>query len=167
MVELTNRERLQPSLLDRLTDHYPNKNQESREERVLSLSQVRQAVERDLAWLLNCGSLESVEDLDGYPEVIKSVVNFGIRDLAGATVSGTDIGSLERHLRDVILHFEPRILANSLRVTVKADAETMHRNAMVFQIEGKLWAQPLPLRLFWNTEVDFETGDFHVTEARG
>ena len=33
----------------------------------------------------------------------------------------------------------------------------MNHNAMLFDIEAELWAQPLPLRLFLRTEIDLET----------
>ena len=51
--------RLQPSLLDRLTDDEPHKSVESNDKRVLNKSQLRQCVLRDLAWLLNTSNTES------------------------------------------------------------------------------------------------------------
>ncbi len=48
MAELTPQERLQPSLLDRLTDDRPQETRESRERRVLSMRQLRASVMRDL-----------------------------------------------------------------------------------------------------------------------
>ena len=56
-------DRLQPALLDRLTDDEPGKKQEPREARVLSKSRMRQSVLRDLAWLFNATRLEAVTDL--------------------------------------------------------------------------------------------------------
>ena len=53
MAELTQKERLQPSLLDRLTDDEPPTQQESREKRVLSMHKLRLFVLRDISWLLN------------------------------------------------------------------------------------------------------------------
>ena len=53
MAELAPRERLQPSLLDRLSDDEPDNAVEPRERRVLSLRTLREGVLRDLAWLLN------------------------------------------------------------------------------------------------------------------
>ena len=44
MAELTSKERLQPSLLDRLTDDEPDKTQESRDQRVLSANRLRECV---------------------------------------------------------------------------------------------------------------------------
>src|ERR1700722_20338983 len=67
MAELTHRERLQPSLLDRLTDESPESAAESRDRRVLSLQRLREVVRRDLSWLLNCVHMEASQDLSGLP----------------------------------------------------------------------------------------------------
>ena len=53
MAELTPLERLQPALLDRLSDDAPDKTQETREARLITRQKLRAAVIRDLAWLLN------------------------------------------------------------------------------------------------------------------
>jgi len=165
MAELTPQERLQPSLLDRLTDNAPDTGTESRDLRVLSMRRLRQAVLRDLGWLLNTGHLETTEDLDEYPQVRDSVLNYGMPDIAGLTVSGADTTALERSVRDTVTTFEPRILPNSLTVSVERDVSGMGRNSMVFTIEGQLWAEPTPMLLYLKTEVDLETGDVAVTDA--
>ena len=43
----------------------------------------------------------------------------------------------------------------------------MNHNAMIFDIEAELWAQPLPLRLFLRTEIDLENGGVSVTDMGG
>lgn len=165
MAELMPKERLQPSLLDRLTDNDPEARQEAREKRVLSMNKLRESVLRDLGWLLNSGNLASVEDLDAYPLVKESVLNYGMPDLAGVTASGVDRGALERAVRQAIWDFEPRILRNSVKVRAVVNKDQMNRNALAFEIEGELWAQPVPLRLFLRTEVDLESGTFSVSES--
>lgn len=160
MAELTQKERLQPSLLDRLADDAPDRKVESREQRVLSFSRLRQSVIRDLQWLLNAGCLETSQDLSRWPQVRQSVLNFGIPDFTGSTAGNTDCASLERILRQAILDFEPRILKPSLKVRAKATGE---HNTIVFEIEGELWAQPLPERLHLKTILDLELGSFEVT----
>ena len=167
MAELTLNERLQPSLIDRLRDDEPDKNVESRAQRVLSINRLRRSVQRDLGWLLNCGNLEVTEDLGNFPEVAKSVLNFGVPDLTGSTTSSVDVKYLERQLRTAILNFEPRLLADALKVTAEIDQQKMSRNAMSFLIQGQLWAQPLPVNLFLSTELDFETGSASLAEAKG
>lgn len=167
MAELGLRERLQPSLLDRLTDHEPEKRQESREQRAFSLSRLRESVLRDLAWLLNTTNLAAAQDLTDYPEVAASVLNFGIPELSGFSVAGTDQATLERTLRQAILDFEPRILRPSLSVHLEVNESQMSHNAMTFLIEGDLWAHPVPLRLFLKTEIDLDIGDVKVTGYAG
>ncbi len=166
MPELTTRERLQPSLLDRLTDETPGKKGgESRQQRVLSLRRLRDCVIRDLTWLLNAGSLSTVEDLSYYPLVESSVLNFGIPDLTGTTASGVDEHEVERLVRQAIMRFEPRILPNTVKVRAIVSRQTAEHNAMAFEIAGELWAEPMPERLFLKTLVDLETGGYSVTES--
>jgi type VI secretion system protein ImpF len=167
LAELSVKERLQPSLLDRLTDHEPGKSQENREQRVFSLTRLREAVLRDLTWLLNTTNLEAGQDLEPFPEVARSVLNYGIPDLSGITVSGTDIPGLERALRQAISEFEPRILRDGLRVRLEINETQMSHNAMTFLIEGELWSEPVPLRLYLKSEIDLDTGEATVSGYAG
>lgn len=156
---------MQPSLLDRLTDDAPEAREESRDKRVLGLSQLRQSVLRDVAWLLNTVHLEASQDLTDFPQVASSTVNYGIPDLAGSSAVGRNTLALERAVRQAVIDFEPRILPDTLRVTVRIEPEQMSRHAMSFIIEGQLWAQPVPLSLYLKTELDLETGSVTVAES--
>ncbi len=118
MAELTPQERLQPSLLDRLTDLEPDKKVEARDRRVLSVRRLRESVLRDLAWLLNTGHLETVQSLEAYPAVAASVVNYGVPDFSGLVAAAMDSALLEKSVQKAIVDFEPRIARKSLRVTV-------------------------------------------------
>ena len=165
MPELTPQERLQPSLLDRLTDEEPERKTESRDRRVLSLDRLRESVIRDLGWLLNACHLEAVQKLDEFPEVKRSTLNYGMVDLTGIPASGVDVKLVEKMIRDTVLIFEPRILERTLVVKVEVDRERMSHKAIIFRIEGELWAQPLPLQLYLKTEVDLELGNISVAET--
>jgi type VI secretion system protein ImpF len=165
MAELTPQERLQPSLLDRLTDDEPDQSQESREKRVLSMSRLRECVLRDLAWLFNASRPLSPDDLERYPFVACSVVNFGIPPLAGMTVRILDLNMLENLLRQSVIDFEPRILRNTVRVRANLTAAQVSHNSLTFEIEGELWGQPLPQQLYLKTEIDLESGQVKVEEG--
>lgn len=166
MADLIPRERLQPSLLDRLTDEEPQKQVESRERRMLSVEKLREGVLRDMSWLLNTTNLSAAESLEDHPEIAASVLNYGIPDLTGLTSSSIDVPALERLLRQAILQFEPRIAKRSLQVSVVVNENKLSHNALAFNIQGDLWAHPLPLHLVLRTEVDLECGDFVVTEEQ-
>ncbi|WP_137937485.1 type VI secretion system baseplate subunit TssE [Chitinivorax sp. B] len=167
MAELTAQERLQPSLLDRLTDDDVENTQEPREKRVLSMRALRVAVLRDLHWLLNTVCLNTVQSLAEYPNAASSVINFGMQDLSGRTHSGLDLPELERSLRQAIWDYEPRIVRNTVRVRAVAEEKSRGSNQLIFEIEGELWGQPLPERLYLKTAVDLETGEKQVLDGMG
>lgn len=166
MAELTPRERLQPSLLDRLTDDDPSRRVEPRERRVLSPGQLRESVRRDLTWLFNTTRLAAASPaVEGSPLAARSVLNYGLPDLAGRTASGVDLGALEQLLREAIWDFEPRLERSSVKVRGLLDDREMSHNAVSFAIEAELWAHPVPLRLLLRTEIDLEDGHILVRDA--
>lgn len=156
MAELIPTERLQPCLLDRLTDDEPQVAMESRSQRVVSPQRYRRGVFRDLEWLFNAAAHPAEAGVVGFeiadwPEVARSVLNFGTRQLGGATAP--DLIELERHLTEVIRIFEPRVIARSIKVSAQRE-----RNVITFELVGELWANPIPEGLYVRTVVDVETG---------
>ncbi|MDB5949990.1 MAG: tssE [Massilia sp.] len=164
MAELAPRERLQPSLLDRLSDDEPDSAVESRERRVLSLRVLREGVLRDLAWLLNSTNLLSVLDIEKLPHVASSVINYGVPDISGISLSSLDGSQLERGIRQAIWDFEPRLIRSSVSVRALAGGKADH-NKLVFEIEADLWAQPYPERLYLKTELDLDRASVVLTET--
>jgi type VI secretion system protein ImpF len=163
--QLRPQDRLQPALLDRLTDDEPDKKQEPREARVLSKSRLRQSVLRDLAWLFNATQLEAVDDMATAPHVRRSVLNFGLPALSGTTASSLDVTGLGRAVRDAILTFEPRILPGSLQIRTVLEAGSLdHHNVIGVEIHAELWAQPVPLEFLIRTEFDLETGRVQIAD---
>lgn len=190
MSGLFHHERLEPSLLDRLTsdDTQPgmsaqeafdqggdgtNSNTQAdapadnqvpapveaggTDRLYISTRRLREIVKRDLAWLLNTGNLDSVEDLGRYPLVAQSVLNYGISELTGKSVANADVFELERVLRRAIIQYEPRILPKSLRITVKSSGQ-MAQNALGFEIECDIWSQPSPEHMHLDLQLDLDTG---------
>ena len=160
-------DRLQPALIDRLSDDARSNPNEANDQRVMSKQQLRAAVLRDLSWLLN-----SVQPLTGlaerYPVAVDSVLNYGLPSISGQLASRIDIGDLERNIRDAILRFEPRILAETLEVrAVEFDNVLETHNVIEFEIRGFLWAQPVPLELLLRTQLDLEVGQVLIRDASG
>jgi type VI secretion system protein ImpF len=164
MATLTPAERLQPALLDRLTDDARDQVQESAAHRVISPEQLRSAVVRDLAWLLNTDTLAAAVDLHAYPNVADSVLNYGLASLAGRQRSGLIRGELETLVRAAILRFEPRIVAKSLKVKVMIELSEMAGRVVQFEISGLLWQQPVPEQFQVHTDMDLDTGYMAVRE---
>ena len=159
MTELTPSEKLQPCLLDRLTDDAPKKKSESRNQRVITLQRYREAVLRDLLWLLNTHANSEQSGFDRFEEIPSSVLNFGVQNLAGMTVSSLNIDDMRFLLTEALQRFEPRILPDTVSIGAAADPDEMnHSRSLRLEIRGVLWSQPIPESLFIRTELDLETG---------
>ena len=174
MAELRARDRLQPSLLDRLTDHHPEQSQETAEARVLTRQQLRAAVMRDLSWLFNAtreepepasSRVKELELWNRYKEARRSVLNYGLPALAGVTKSTIDKVTIEAAIKQAIAAFEPRIDAKSLEVTIHVDP-LHHHNALQLTIRGSMWATPVPLELLLTADYDLETGNTQVRDTQ-
>jgi len=159
-------ERLQPALLDRLSDDHPESRVESSEAKVINRSRLRDMVLRDLSWLFNATAPNEGMDWDSAPFARKSVMNYGLPALSGLSTSGIDLKLLQDQVRQAILDHEPRILPDTLSVEVVVSNEQLDRhNVIGFRISGQLWAQPVPLELLLHTDIDLETGRVAVLEA--
>lgn len=159
------RDRLQPALLDRLTDHAPTSASETEDRRVMSRAALRSAVLRDLGWLFNAVQpMQSVQSAQ-YPQSARSVLNFGLPPLSGQVASRVDISQVEKAIHRAILDFEPRIVSESISVkAIEADDVLGTHNVIEFEIRGLLWAQPVPLELLLRTQLDLEAGQVEVKD---
>ena len=161
-------DRLQPALLDRLTDDDPTNVSESPDMRFMSKTRMRDAVLRDLGWLFNTTLLSTDRSLEDYPEVEKSVLNYGLPPLSGQTASSIDPKVMQAKVKRAILLNEPRILADTLKVeALVTEVQLDHHNQISFRISGQVWAQPVPLELLLQTDIDLETGRVAMRDLGG
>ncbi|MBC7995784.1 MAG: type VI secretion system baseplate subunit TssE [Rhizobacter sp.] len=160
------RDRLQPALLDRLTDFNPQSQVEADDTRMMNKSQIREAVLRDLSWLLNSVQPLSKATAAQYPQAADSVLNYGLPAMSGQLASRIDVGLLERTIKQAILRFEPRVMEDSLEVkALEASSVLDTHNVIEFEIHGFMWAQPVPLELLLRTQVDLEAGQVEVRDV--
>ena len=146
MAQYSSQERLQPSLLDRLIDNSPDQLRESDDKKALTKNELRQAVLRDLTWLLNAIGMSPNLEEKQYPHAGKSVINFGLPVMSGQFASSIQRSSMEKMIRQAIVDFEPRILPHSLEVEIVMDGPVLDtHNRVGLVIRGMLWAQPVPL----------------------
>ncbi len=164
MAEINPRDRLQPFLLDRLTDDQSEQTRESREKHVFSPRQLRESLLRDLSWLLNTPAPQPDEGIGDFTQVAASVLNYGIPDLTGTTASGLPGTALERSIYKAIQQFEPRLERHGLTVKLLDSSETGAPNVIALEISGEIMANQLADPLYIKTEVDLETGQFSLKD---
>ena len=101
MSGIQGRERLQPSLIDRLTDHEPSRLKDPPDSQVFTQAQLRRSVLRDLGHLFNTSNLATIEDLSATPLAAKSTLNYGIAGFAGLLEHSAPANAMERDLAEV------------------------------------------------------------------
>jgi type VI secretion system protein ImpF len=165
MAELAIKNRLRPSLLDRLTDLHPERRRETTDDVSVNEAQLREQVRRDLSWLFNTTQFAAGTDLTPYPQVQSSILNYGIVDLTGQLLSNIDPELLEKSVRAALLNYEPRLLPESLQIAVKVGKNPFGMAALVVEVKADLHSEPLPLALYVRTEIDVDTGRVSVGDA--
>jgi len=140
---------------------------ESPERRMLSRARLRECVHRDLRWLFNSLNLAASQSLDAYPEVVSSVLNFGLPSFAGRMTSSIDPLEVAEGMRRAIEMFEPRLRAVRVTPEHSEEAQADQDGTLEFTIEAELWGQPTAQHLELQGRIDTLSGDITLQEVRG
>ena len=163
MAEINPRDRLQPFLLDRLIDDQPGQTKESRDKNMLSPTQLRASIMRDISWLFNTPAPVSRDGIEEFPEAAASVINYGVPDLTGMTASSLRRGALEQGFLKALHVFETRLSKRGLLVEVRQAEDGT--NSISLRISGDVIASQASERMYIKTEIDLETGHVSVKET--
>jgi type VI secretion system protein ImpF len=123
---------------------------------------LRATVRRELAWLLNTTNLNAAIDLDDYPEVQTSVLNYGVPDMTGKPLTRRLILQRGREIRAAIRAFEPRIDEKSLIVDPAESTDRL--NSFTYVIKGDVSSAVAALPVKFRTDVEADTGAATVRE---
>ncbi len=131
--------------------------------RSLSDNALKMLLAEDLTALLNSTNLESaapelVEDL---PQVKKSILNYGLPDLANKTIDETQrINAIRGELEEVFRDFEPRLLARTIKI--ERDEEGEEELSIRFVVRADMRADPVPTSIEFVTEVELDSGEIKI-----
>jgi type VI secretion system protein ImpF len=158
MARLDNEIRITPSVLDRLIDYEPELSHEPAASRAKSLRQLKQAVRRDLEFLLNtrqvAGGVPS-----GLKELNRSLAAYGLPDFSAANVSNPeDQMRMQRALEETIEIFEPRLRAVKVTLEQPRHAERTLR----FRVDARLQVEPTPEPVTFDTVLQLHSGEYKV-----
>jgi type VI secretion system protein ImpF len=123
---------------------------------------LRGTVRRELSWLLNTTNLAAVEDLTPYPEVRTSVLNYGVPDLAGKTLTSQVVQGRAREIRDAIRAFEPRM--DPRRLDVEPLTSKERENAITYVIRGDVTSAVQAMPVEFKTDIELDTASVTVRE---
>ncbi|HWK66942.1 MAG TPA: type VI secretion system baseplate subunit TssE [Rhizobiaceae bacterium] len=137
---------------------------------VVSASVLREAVRRDIEALFNTERFQSTPllstaeeeligdspvSLDGFPEVRRSVVNYGVPSFSGRSSRDFDRESLAREIRVILAAFEPRLKESATKVEVTLADKNV---GLTIEIDSVLIMTPVPERLRLRTTIDLDNG---------
>ncbi len=137
---------------------------------VVSAEVLREAVRRDIEALFNCERFEAVPlltdleraafddvppSLDAFPEVRRSVVNYGVPSFSGRTAGDFEPDTLAREIRAVLAAFEPRLKPSATKVQVTIASRN---RGLEIEIDGLLLMAPAAERLRLRTTIDLDNG---------
>jgi type VI secretion system protein ImpF len=156
-----------PTLFDRMMDDAPSESNEPPEAYTTTRAQMRQIIQRDLAYLLNTTNQADLLVDPAHTQVASSSINYGVPPLAGGYLSEKKWADIEAMIRQAIRHFEPRIIPSTLMVNplLKAQASA-HYNVLTFEISGLVQMQPYPMEFIVQSAVDLETNRIELQHHR-
>lgn len=160
MSRTDNEIRITLSVFDRLIDFEPTATQEAPKSRSKSLRELKQAVRRDIEWLLNTRHYSGEVD-EKLKEIRKSVVFYGLPDFTALSVKNdSEQKRLTKSLETAIKYFEPRFI--DLKVTMEPIRDT--DKLLRFRIEASLDIDPVPEPITFDTVLQFGGSGFTVKE---
>ena len=113
-----------------------------RARQVITETMLRREVSRDLDALLNTIALDANVDMEHAPHVRKSILNFGLPDIAVRTIDENGVDDIPEEIRTAIVNYEPRIAANSLHVVRDKKVDPVELKIR-FVIRGDLVCHPV------------------------
>lgn len=158
---------LVPCLLDRLTDSDPRSSHDAKYYRGISISRYREAILRDILYLLNTTCLHSEELAILLPSHVKSSsINYGIPAFSGVNISDIDWISVQDLILESLINFEPRLEESNLRVIVHIENDLhFNHNQLLIEIKGMIKLNPYPREFWLRTTIDVETGLFSLVDG--
>lgn len=145
---------------------------------VVSARVLREAVRRDIEALFNTeryeadmlfsdfeleNASEQPPELFDFPNVRRSVVNYGVPSFSGRSVRDFDRDTLAREIRAVLATFEPRLKDSETKVNVSLNDKT----GLKIDIDAVLIMTPTPERLRLRTTIDLDNGFARTEFAEG
>jgi type VI secretion system protein ImpF len=149
----------QQSLIDRLIDRDPMSSSEPRMTYAQSVSEFKEAVRRDVEWLLNTRRTPEPAP-ESMTELQRSLHDYGLPDITSLSADSPEVRmQLARRIEEAITLFEPRLAGVKITVTDTGEGGTRQ---LRFLIEGMLRMEPNPEQVAYDTVLDTTKCNFEV-----
>ncbi len=161
MARVDKKKKLRPSIIDRLFDDEPDNQNEIDPGQHQRLKQLRRSVRRDLENLMNT-RFRVMEPDEEYQQLDKSLLNYGLPDLA--TINITDLDKRKEftsHMEKILKEFEPRF--KDVNISYLDNTDNTDRT-LRFRIDATLYADPSPEVVIFDSVLEPVTRSISIEE---
>lgn len=123
---------------------------------------VRREISRDLETLLNTVNLESSEDLDDCTFVRRSIINYGLPDVAHRSIDEMGVSDIVAEIEEALFCFEPRLVRDSIHVTRDNSVDAAQLQVR-FVVRADMYADPLKVPVEFFADVQVDTGKVSIS----
>jgi type VI secretion system protein ImpF len=118
----------------------------------------REALKRDLEWLLNTRQ-PPLPEISDYQAAKASVINYGLPDISSLGFNNAaDHRALRIAIETCLRNYEPRLI--DVRVSLQGSDTTDRR--LRFHIEGNMKLDPAPEEIAFDTVLELTSGEYKV-----
>jgi type VI secretion system protein ImpF len=122
---------------------------------------LRGEVARDLETLMNCVAMSSSVDLDMYPAVQRSILNYGFPDIAHRSIDELAASDLDQEIERILRLFEPRLIEASMRVTRDRSVD-IDDLKIRYIVHADLACEPINIPLQFVADLEVTTGKIQI-----
>jgi type VI secretion system protein ImpF len=123
---------------------------------------LRREVSLDLEALLNTIALESSVDLSDFEHVRRSVLNFGLPDIAHRSIDEASVGDIPEEIRAALMAHEPRLVPSSLAVDRDLSVDSKQLKVR-FTVRADLLCDPVNVPVEFLADVELDSGKIVVS----
>jgi type VI secretion system protein ImpF len=118
--------------------------------------ELKAEVERDVDALMNHVAIDSTIDLEAFPHVRRSILNFGFPDIAHRSLDELESRDLDGEIVAVLRQYEPRLIPGTIHVTRDRSPEA--NSELRYIVDGHLLCQPLNVPIEFLAKFEATTG---------
>jgi type VI secretion system protein ImpF len=125
---------------------------------------LREEVSINLGYLLNTIRLEAAQDLSDFPYVARSILNFGVPDIASIAMVSSAVDTIPAAIVEAVRRFEPRLIPSTVQCRRDESVEA-HTLNIRFHVSGDLDCDPVAVPVSFVADIDLHSAK--VRMARG
>ena len=125
---------------------------------------LRREVSRDLDSLMNTIAMESSENLNSFDYVRRSILNFGLPDIAHRSIDENAVDHIREEIRLALIHYEPRLVPRSIRVARDSEFDEAELKVR-FVVHADLLCDPLNVPVEFVADLELDSGNIIVSRS--